>query len=228
MKHPILILIPTRDRPHRLKRFLNTLELHDEGNSQVVVGVDQDQVELYNETVSHSPIVTVLVTQNEDFGPKLNYMYNAIKDVMMFEYVYVLGDDFEVESEFESEFLKSAKNKKLFMGFGDDGIKGESLATAMFMSRNIPDALGHLNPPTLTHLYCDNYWTDLGKALNCLYYILEVKMSHKHFTKYPELKDRLYEQSNSSDIFRKDELAYYKYRENNLKIDVDKILNYKP
>lgn len=224
MKKPILILIPTRDRPLRLKSFLDSFQLYTEGKSKVCIGVDQDQIDLYEKIPNVGDVV--VITRNEEFVQKVNAMYEYAQDRMDFDYVYILSDDFIVESKFENEMLECANKHQMFMGFGDDGLKGESLATAMLMSRNIPDAIGYINPPTLQHLYCDNVWTEWGKKLNCLYYFNNIKMTHNHFTKNPELRDALYEQSNSASVFAKDKQAFDKYMADQFRHDIRRVHDY--
>lgn len=222
----ILIYVPTRDRPERLKQFLDSFDKFTEGNSFIIVGVDEDQSEMYAPVVSHHPSVAVVVTHGEEFAEKVNKMHELTKDVYTHEYYYILSDDFIIESPFESEMLEAAEGRRFFMGFGNDGIKGESLATAIMMSREIPDAVGYINPSSLKHLYCDNVWTEWGKELNCLYYFQDIKITHNHFTKNPELIDDLYKKSNNKAVFDMDRMAFDRYMRTQFNKDIKKVLTY--
>lgn len=218
----ILIFVPTRDRPKRLKEFLDSFNKYTEGNSLVVVGVDRDQYELYSPVLRNRNVFCVM-TDGEEFVEKVNRMHQAVIDWKMHEYYYLMSDDFVIESPFESEMLRAGNMNKPFMGFGDDGIKGEALATAVMMSREIPDSIGYINPPTLQHLYCDNVWTEWGKELNCLYYFKDIKITHNHFTKNPKVIDDLYKQSNNKEVFDRDRTAFENYMRDQFKNDIKKV-----
>jgi hypothetical protein len=65
------------------------------------------------------------------------------------------------------------------VAYGDDGIFGERLATAGFISSVIPRTLGWLALPASHHYGIDDAWTELGRALGRLHYLPDVRIAHE-------------------------------------------------
>jgi hypothetical protein len=64
--------------------------------------------------------------------------------------------------------------------YGRDGLQDERLPTAPFWSADVIRALGWFYPPTLTHLYADDYWLALANDLGRRTYLPDVYIEHLH------------------------------------------------
>lgn len=73
-----------------------------------------------------------------------------------------------------------------------DGIQNEKQVSHWVVGGKLAEAVGYFSPPGLKHLYIDNVWTEIGKALGCLKYHEEIKIEHLHFSNYKSEWDDTY------------------------------------
>jgi hypothetical protein len=64
--------------------------------------------------------------------------------------------------------------------YGNDLFQSERLPTAPGLSADIVRELGWYAPPQLGHLYCDNFWLELGRRSGRLRYLPDVVIEHRH------------------------------------------------
>lgn len=64
--------------------------------------------------------------------------------------------------------------------YGNDLLQGEALPTVPGLSADIVRELGWYAPPQLGHLFCDNYWLELGRRSGQLSYMPHVLIEHRH------------------------------------------------
>jgi hypothetical protein len=63
-------------------------------------------------------------------------------------------------------------------------------------------------PPTLTHLYVDNAWLDLGRALESITYLPDTVIEHLHPHAGKAEPDEGYERVNGDAMYDADRAAY--------------------
>ena len=108
--------------------------------------------------------------------------------------------------------------------YGNDLLQGENIPTQVAMTADIVQALGHMAPPVLTHLYVDNYWKDLGQGADCLTYLPDVIVEHMHpYAGKAEL-DEGYRRVNARTMYAQDSAAYAVYTNRHILGDIKKIL----
>lgn len=83
--------------------------------------------------------------------------------------------------------------------YGNDLFQGEKLPTVPGLSTNIVRELGWYAPPRLGHLFCDNFWLELGRRSGRLTYMPEVIIEHRHPHAGKAAKDGVYEAGGLSD-----------------------------
>ncbi len=102
------------------------------------------------------------------------------------------------------------------VAYGDDGIFGEKLATAGFISSVIPRTLGWLALPTSSHYGIDDAWTDLGRDLGALHYLPDVRIAHESVRskrlRHKRDRDPAYWRAQASR--ESDRQAYFDWRDN--------------
>jgi hypothetical protein len=107
-----------------------------------------------------------------------------------------LGDDHRPRTPGWDERVEEAFRK---MGSGlvycDDGLQGERLPTAPFWSAGIVRELGWFYPPTLQHMYADDYWLRLASDLGRRTYLPDVLIEHCHWSNGKSAKDTVYDES---------------------------------
>ena len=105
--------------------------------------------------------------------------------------------------------------------YGDDLLQGSTLPTACFMTSDIVRALGYMCPPVLIHMYVDNFWMELGKALDRIRYLPEVVIDHMHMHTGKASRDSVY--SNGESLVEPDRIRFTKYVEEQLDEDVARV-----
>ena len=106
------------------------------------------------------------------------------------------------------------------IAYGRDGIHDEHLPTAPFISASIVNALGWYALPTCRHLYIDDAWKVLGKALGCLRYIPDMLIEHMHPAVGKAQTDAGYERVNAEPAMLRDRAAFNEWHARYLKLDV--------
>jgi hypothetical protein len=82
---------------------------------------------------------------------------------------------------------------------------------------------GHMAPATLTHLYVDNYWRDLGQGAGCLRYLPDVIVEHMHPIAGKAEWDDGHVRVNALAMYQRDSDAYADYAGSHLLSDVEKV-----
>lgn len=93
--------------------------------------------------------------------------------------------------------------------YGNDLFQGESLPTVPGISTNIITELGWFAPPALGHLFCDNFWLELGRQSGRLAYLADTKIEHRHPNAGKAERDPTYNQGGLNDArWRVDQAAW--------------------
>jgi hypothetical protein len=64
--------------------------------------------------------------------------------------------------------------------YPDDGIQHERLPTSAWLDARVVKALGYMAPPSIRHLYIDNFWHTLGCNLDSIKHLPDVLFEHIH------------------------------------------------
>lgn len=109
------------------------------------------------------------------------------------------------------------------IAYGDDGIHGEHLPSAPFISASIVLALGWYALPTCHHLYIDDAWRELGRSLGRLHYLPEVLIEHMHPSVGKAEWDTGYWTANSTATDDHDKVAFSEWRTERMASDADTV-----
>jgi hypothetical protein len=132
-----------------------------------------------------------------------------------------MGDDHRPRHIGWDESYLEALRERPGMVYGNDLIQGAHLPTQIAMSASVVRALGHMAPPTLTHLYVDNYWLALGRAAGCITYLPDVVIEHMHPVAGKAAVDEGYSRVNAPEMYERDSAAFADYLRDNLAREVD-------
>jgi hypothetical protein len=133
------------------------------------------------------------------------------------------GDDHRVRTRGWDEALTDAAGP-VGIAYGDDLIQGVELPTSVVMSSDIVRTLGQMVPPTLQHLFVDDYWKALGIGIGQLHYVPEVVIEHMHPSAGKAEMDDSYAITNHPDRYESDSAAWKAYRDDGpLGEDLDKL-----
>lgn len=126
--------------------------------------------------------------------------------------VAFMGDDHRPRTVgWDTEYLKALHELGTGIVYGNDLLQGENLPTQVAMTSDIIRALGYMAPPTLIHLYLDNFWKDLGTQAGCLRYLPDVIVEHVHPFAGKAEWDEGYQRVNTPRMNEDDRIAYRRF-----------------
>lgn len=212
----LMIVIPTRERPHQLAPMMEAFRATSRADTKVFFLVDgKDSCPAYEEAWQRlevqygSRFHLVLCADRRRLVGTLNFAVNLIRYNNAYAIGYMGDDHRPVTENWDGLYLEALRSLRTGMVYGDDGHQGEGLPTQIAMTADIPQALGYMVPPAIQHMYCDNYWLDLGRGAQCITYLPEVKVTHLHPAIHPAGKwDSSYADSNSEGSYARDAAAY--------------------
>lgn len=217
----IWVLCPSRGRPDKAtecyQSFLDTRGLMD---SQMSFIVDKDDPTFVQ--YEHLPMLAY-DHEGGGMGPPLNA--GAVDVAPKCDIVGFVGDDNRFRSSGWDTYITAAlKSIGGGIAFGDDLAQRQNLATQVFISSSVVQALGWMALPSAKHLYLDNTWMTLGEAMKRLVYVPSAVIEHMHpFFGKAEM-DEGYERVNAPDIYAHDRLAYEAWVQGPMRRDVEKAL----
>jgi hypothetical protein len=213
--HDLLIIVPSRERPHNAVRFLTALEAAG-GGADVVFGVDWD-----DPTRDQYP-PPVFPDRRRGMNGTLNHI--AVANADHYRYLGFAGDDHRVRTPGAARTICDTLDR-LGTGvcYGNDLIHGQGLPTAVFMTADIVRTLGYMAPPILKHLCMDDSWLALGQALDAIEYLPDVIIEHMHPLVGKAPSDVGYQRVNAAEIAEHDRAEFERWRRDDLPAAVEKI-----
>lgn len=218
MQNTNLVILPTRSRPDKTAEAVELLQKNSV-ISDICVAIDDDQSELYPRIEG----VIYEVNPRLRMNGTLNLVANKYAD--KYETIFFLGDDHRTRTHgWDEKLYEPIKRRGYGLSYGNDLLQKQNLATAVMMSTNIIRIIGYMAPPKLIHLYMDNFWMNLGKALQCLDYVGNVTIEHMHYMAGKSEADEQYLDVNSSEMYETDKKTYLEYVQSDLKHDLEKLI----
>jgi hypothetical protein len=216
-------IVPSRGRPQNIERLCKKLL---ELNSQVdlYVGVDPDDPALdeYKTLEELYGFILVVADRRERFGPTLNRI--ALDLASEYRYLYWQGDDHVPQTlGWDERYRQKLDELGVGIVYGNDLVMGSSIATQLAMTSNIVRALGYAVPEGFIHLYIDNYFMELAKAIGKLVYLPDVIVQHMHPCAGQAEEDQTYREANSPENWSNDRRRFEQYMQEELQLDVEKL-----
>jgi hypothetical protein len=219
----LAIAVPSRGRPHNLKRLSDALKNTCIGNYQLMARLDKDDPAL-GEYLELDDI-QFLVGDRIFFTSSVNELAQ-IADEEEYTHIAILGDDVLPETVGWDEKMISALNGELGVVYGSDGLEdlhGPDLPTHVVVPIEMYQKLGWIGLPTSRHLFLDNAWRELGKITNFIY-LKDVKLTHLHRWNKSAPNDETYEEANDKIKREHDRLAFETWRDGEGLIEARKAL----
>jgi hypothetical protein len=208
------ILLPTRGRPHNLRRFLEATAETAQGDYTVYVRLDDDDPTLseYMDVLEdHLDRTLVEIGPRTGFAASLNESAAAADRDGCF-YIGMFGDDVEPKSPGWDVALTEALGGPLGVAYGDDGLRDKhaaDLPTHYITQTSVYRRLGYLAPPGIKHLFLDNVARDIGRQLGRFLFV-PVLIQHRHpWAEGEHLADKTYEEGGRNPKIRKSDLMAY-------------------
>jgi hypothetical protein len=217
MNKDVLVIVPTRGRPDSSVEFHKEF-LEKSLISDLMFAIDEDDADNYPR------IDGVLYEVNPRMGMNGTLNHVAVKYADQYKYISFMGDDHRIRTN-GWDIVMTEKINGFGLAYGNDLFQKAALPTAITMSSNIIKSLGFMAPPKQKHMYLDNFWLDLGNKLEALHYMEDVIIEHLHFGAKKSEMDATYAETNTSEVYRADKVAYDKYKADSMDSDIEKILN---
>ncbi|MFG3051919.1 hypothetical protein ACGFZP_13340 [Kitasatospora sp. NPDC048239] len=237
MNPELIVLVPTRGRPGNLRDLWAAFEETCVRRTVLVACVDEDDPRLpeYEALVAsvydqQLPDITAdesgrlanrfrrlwLVT-----GPRLRLggTLNEVAPVMANSCgrIAFMGDDHRpVSLGWDQQYIAELDRLGTGIVYGNDLIQGPNLPTQVAMTSDIVLATGYMVPPGLVHLYIDNAWLALGRALDAITYLPDVVVEHKHPIAGRAEWDQGYAECNTDERSDADRATFERWRDQDL------------
>jgi hypothetical protein len=133
-----------------------------------------------------------------------------------------VGDDHRFRTQAWDARVAEVLADKPGIAYGDDGYWGRRLPTAVFMNSIIPRTLGWLALPSSNHYGIDDAWGDLGRGIDSLHYLPDVKIIQPGPFDTAATGDEIFWRAQIAR--KKDVEAYYEWRNGESRLaDLDKL-----
>jgi len=251
----LTVIVPTRGRPDNLAALWEAFRATCTSATQLLACVDEDDPELgaYRKVYANAPgTMGDRETEDEiDFGGKsirrrgrtgprlllvtgprirLGGTLNAVAPVFAQEskHLAFMGDDHRPRTVgWDTAYMAELARLGTGLVYGNDLIQGANLPTQVAMTSDIVLATGHMVPPGATHLYLDDAWLTLGRALDAITYLPEVVVEHCHPLAGTAPMDAGYAECNTDQLMDADRQVFEKWQAETLPEWVRKIKEYR-
>lgn len=210
----LAVIVPSRGRPQAMAELLEVFDKTCRADTRIICRVDDDDPTLdgYRQTVPYHLYVGARI----GLGPSINEMADDF--VNDFDVLGFMGDDHRPRTVgWDERVLWEIDNEPLAVVYGDDLLQGRRLATQVFMSSHLVRKIGYFCPPGVQHMYLDNFWMELGKALGSLTFLEDVIIEHMHPIAKKADWDAGYAEVNSQERYNADFQAYSTFMQHQFK-----------
>lgn len=224
MSGDLVVIVPSRGRPEAAVELATAFRATG-ASARLVFAVDDDDetraqyaqaLKVYPDTTIHygrspSNMVTALNTtaglyQNEAFA------------------IGFMGDDHRPRTDgWDKAYVGVLRHMGTGIVYGNDLLQGRRIPTQCAITADIVRTLGHVAPPSLTHLFVDNYWRALAEAAGRLRYLPDVVVEHMHPVAGKADWDDGHKRVNAPDMYERDRRAYQQYVAEHLLGDIAKV-----
>jgi hypothetical protein len=213
----MLVIIPSRNRPKNVAEITKCL-IEQSLSIDICFGLDNDDTSEYD----YVPGIIYERNPRLMMNGTLNLIANKYVD--NYKFLCFMGDDHRPRVFGWDKILSEPLTNRPGISYGNDLMQKEFLPTAVVMSSEIVKSLGYMAPPILKHVYLDNFWLDLGNAIDSIYYFDDVIIEHMHPMPGKSTIDNTYKESWA---LSDNDLAMYKeYKELNFLNDVNKVMRF--
>lgn len=222
----MLWIVPSRSRPDNITNLISAFKTtRCMADLLVVVDNDDPQLEGYHRVQESSASLSWVGFEYDErlrLGGTLNkYARHFCPD---YDVIGFMGDDHRPKTPiWDGLMARKLRDMKTGIVYGNDLYQGANLPTEVCMTTDIITALGYMVPPTMTHLYLDNFWLTLGREAGCIEYMEHVIIEHLHPSAGKAGGDAVYDEVNSNKQFERDGHAFDTYKRKGLAADVAKI-----
>jgi glycosyltransferase involved in cell wall biosynthesis len=225
----LVVIVPSRGRPQKIAELIKAFKQTDtEALLWVAVDDNDPTRDQYEQVLARRPNVTIDITTPSPHGG----MVKALNDVAValansddppFALGF-MGDDHRPRTpQWDQSYVQALRAMGTGLVYGNDLLQGENLPTQVALTTDIVRTLGYMAPPSLRHLYVDNFWRQLGRTLGRLKYLPDIIVEHVHPGVQKTEWDDGYERVNAPEMWSADKKASRKYMAARFQTDVAKL-----
>ena len=216
----LLVICPTMKRTQKCKDMLDSLRKTQAGDVDVILGLEGN-----SDVLPYAYLCEDYLCQAKIFhGDNITQIFNTIvKENLDYDYYMPMNDDFFFETPGWDEKLIQAIGDKPGFAYPNDMINTNGLPTTMIIDASIVRTLGWLQLPTLTHLFGDSVWGTIGRGAQCMTYVKDVIIEHRHPIGGKVDPDEVYLKTNSKDMYSKDSMEFFKWLSNKAAFDIETV-----
>ena len=220
------MIVPSRGRPGNIADLIAAWSETAVGDSELLVAVDDDDPTLgdYLDVLAAGPAwADIVVGPRLRLGGTLNQ--RAVENARHHRAVGFMGDDHRPRTPGWDEQLVDALDGLGPVGivYGDDLIQGERLPTAVAMTSSIVTTLGYMAPPGMVHMYLDNAWLALGRAVGRIAYLPDVVIQHLHPVAGTAPWDDRYAEVNAPERYAADQAVFERWLAESLPVEAARL-----
>jgi len=181
----LLIKFPTRNRPNKFLKVLNTYVRNlDDKTTKIIVSCDLDDITMTEEhikdVIEQYDNVTMFYGNNKS---KIEAI-NADLDNVDFDILLLASDDMIPVVKGYDTIIKNNMSKLYPDTDGvlwfNDGYQGNKLNTLCILGKKYYDRFGYIYNPEYISVWSDNEFMDVGNILGKQTYFDEVIIQHQH------------------------------------------------
>lgn len=223
----LVVIVPSRGRPEQAAELAQAFAVTCTANTGLVFAVDDDdpRADGYWDVVQRQ-LASVIRSNHANMVDALNRRatgYASLGEDAP-SAIGFMGDDHRPRTPgWDQAYLDALRDLGTGIVYGNDLLQGERLPTQCAMTSDIIRALGYMSPPTLKHMYVDNFWLGLGRMAGCIQYLPDVVVEHMHPYAGKAEMDAGYTRVNDRTVYAADEAAYLAYCQEQMAIDVAKV-----
>jgi hypothetical protein len=226
----LVVVVPSRGRPKAAHELRDAFEATCVLDTKLVFAIDLRDAEGIYEYPFDDRATTwwsESTTMVEALNMRVHELLNGDMDEGLVSPPFAvgfMGDDHRPRIRgWDEQYVDTLRELGTGIVYGDDLLQGRRLPTQCAMTSDIVRALGYMAPPSLTHMYVDNFWLALGEQAQCIKYLPEVVVEHRHPVAGKAQWDEGYKRVNDPGVFAKDEAAFAEYCRTSLLGDVQKV-----
>ncbi len=172
-----MFILPTRGRPHNLKRLIDACHQTHILPFPWYVRVDDDDATLAAYRAVELPQNwTLIIGERKGCCEIFNEGFERHPDQSF--YGRMCDDVLPESTEWDAVLISSAASDG--HAYGDDGIQHEAMATHGVLGGDFVRSIGWLAPPGMKRVYDDRLLTDIARKRGVLRYHPDIKLTHLH------------------------------------------------
>lgn len=202
MKGKIAIIIPTRERAHKISALHEAWFsfLDPTCKTDCIIVLDDDDEHTYPRL---DGFIYKVVPTSGIRGATAPLNLAALDVCREYEYTGFFGDDhFPRTMKWNLTMYNVLDhNAPYAMAYANDLNQKENLPTSVVMDSRYIQKLGWMGHPTFPHIYIDDVWKFIGNYIGNLTYMGDIIIEHLHYSIGKSAYDNMYAVNNTTDMY---------------------------